>query len=108
VVRYNNHSYQWGKDSAKERILKDIMLTLVKAANKPNKKKAARQKKCVSEGCTNQSVSFGKCISHGAKVNKTKCKALLSSGERQKNMHRNKGYAENRLIIILTTLFKIR
>ena len=32
----------------------------------------------------NQSVSFGKCISHGAKVNKTKCKALLSSGERCK------------------------
>jgi hypothetical protein len=41
-------------------------------------------KKCVSEGCTNQSVNFGKCISHGAKVNKTKCKALLSSGERCK------------------------
>ncbi len=58
---------------------------LIKGANKPNKKKAARQKKCVSEGCcTNQSVSFGKCISHGAKVKKTICKALLSSGERCK------------------------
>jgi hypothetical protein len=71
-------------DLVKEHTLKNIMLTLIKAANKPNKKKAARQKKCVSEGCTNQSVSFGKCISHGAKVNKTKCKALFSSGERCK------------------------
>jgi hypothetical protein len=80
---------------------------LIKAANKPNKKKAARRKKCVSEGCTNQSVSFRKCISHAAKVNKTKCKALLSSGERCKNMHRNMGYAENTLVIILMTPFKI-
>ena len=50
MIRYNNYSYQWGKDLAKERILKDIMLTLIIAANKPNKKKAARQKNVSVKG----------------------------------------------------------
>ncbi len=50
MIQYNNYSHQWGKDLAKEHIFKDIMLMLIKAANKPNKKKAARKKKMSVKG----------------------------------------------------------
>jgi hypothetical protein len=73
------------EDLADEHVHKDVMITLSTGAKKPNKRKKAPQKKCFIEGCTNQSVSFGRCISHGAKVNKTKCKAMTSPGERCKN-----------------------
>jgi hypothetical protein len=50
VIPYNNYSFQWGKDLAKERILKDVMLTFTKAANQPNKKKAAPRKNVPVKG----------------------------------------------------------